>query len=238
MPRPPRAVVPGQLLHITQRGNNRTACFFVDDDRTYFLRALLRTSTHAGCRIHAYVLMTNHVHLLVTATHARSASQMMQSLGGRYVRFFNDRYERTGTLWEGRFRSSLVDSEHYFLACSRYIETNPVRAGIASHVEHYRWSSFRCNGEGRRDDLVTHHDIYTSLGRDGSSRRRAYRALFAAPFDPNVIHSIRRATNAQTVLGTAQFRASLEAKLRRSLERAGHGGNRRHHRGLAREAHE
>ena len=157
---------------------------------------------------------------------------MMQALGGRYVRYFNDRYERTGTLWEGRFRSSLVDSEHYFLVCSRYIENNPVRAGIVARAEEYRWSSHRCNAHGRRDALVTPHSIYLSLG-DAVSRRRHYRELFADPLSANTLHSIRQATKAQTVLGTDEFRGALEAKLRRSLTRSRHGGDRRARRNLA-----
>jgi putative transposase len=149
------------------------------------------------------------------------------------VRYFNDRYERTGTLWDGRFRSSLVDSERYFLACSRYIENNPVRAGIVARAEEYRWSSHRCNAHGLRDVLVTPHSIYLALGDKAAARRRSYRELFATPLSEHTLHSIRQATKAQTVLGTDEFRGTLEAKLRRSLTRTGHGGDRRARRSFA-----
>jgi len=176
--------------------------------------------------------MTNHVHLLVTASNARAPSRMMQALGGRYVRYFNDRVERSGTLWEGRFRSSLIDSERYFLACSRYIETNPVRAGIVTHPEHYRWSSYLCNAHGRDDALVTPHAVYTALGGSAAMRRKSYEALFSRPVETDDLHRIRRAIKAQTVLGSTRFRESLEAKLRRPLTRASHGGDRRSGRSL------
>jgi putative transposase len=210
-----------------QRGNNRSTCFLSDQDREYFRRALRDTSATAGCSIHAYVIMTNHVHLLATARESESAARMMQALGRRYVRYFNDRYERTGTLWEGRFRSTLVDSERYFLACSRYIETNPIRAGMAVHAEHYRWSSFRCNALGEPDLLVTPHQIYLALGDHAPARQSSYRALFSAPQDPRDLEGIRRATRAGTVLGSDGCRAALEAELGRPLGRKSHGGDRR-----------
>src|SRR6185436_20732938 len=115
MPRPPRATLPGQTLHLIQRGNNRSACFVDDEDRRCYLAALLRASRRVRCDIHAYVLMTNHVHLLITAADVRASARMMQTLGCIYVRYFNERYERTGTLWEGRYRSAVIDSERYFL---------------------------------------------------------------------------------------------------------------------------
>src|SRR3954471_7167052 len=153
MPRPPRIVRAGQTLHLVQRGNNRTACFTCDQDRAYFAHLLRRIGERTGCAIHAYVLMRNHVHLLLTVSEARSPSRMMQTLGRRYVRYFNDRVERTGTLWEGRFRSSVIDSERYFFQCSRYIEMNPVRAGLAMRPVDYPWSSYRCNALGAFDGL-------------------------------------------------------------------------------------
>jgi putative transposase len=194
MPRPLRFVLPGHTLHITQRGNNRAPCFLDDEDRKQYLAVLRRASERARCAIHSYVLMSNHAHLLVTAEEARSATRMMQSLGGKYARYFNRRYGRTGPLWEGRYRSSLIDSERYFLVCSRYIETNPVRAGMVSEPAGYRWSSFRSNAEGEPDVLVRQHPVYLSLGQWGAARREAYRALFDAPVSGQMLDAIRRAT--------------------------------------------
>jgi putative transposase len=162
------------------------------------------------------------VHLLLTASEARSPSRMMQALGRRYVRYFNDRFERTGTLWEGRFRSSVIDSERYFFQCSRYIETNPVRAGLATRPSDYRWSSYRCNANGAPDVLVTAHPIYRTLGDDDASRRDAYRALFASPLDTEAIDDMRVATRRGTAPAVeAQRRASnSDAAPRWALQRA------------------
>lgn len=227
VPRPPRAVLPGQPLHLIQRGNNRSACFVDDADRGHYKRALRSASAHAGCAIHAYVLMTNHVHLLITPSNAGSPGRMMQMLGRRYVRYFNDRYGRSGTLWEGRCHSTMVDSELYFLACSRYVESNPVRAGLVARPDGYPWSSYRCNADGEPDDLVTPHALYIALGPHPELRRASYRTLFSAPSDPDMLDAIRRATNAGTVLGGVQHREMLEAALNRRLTRASHGGDRR-----------
>jgi putative transposase len=227
MPRPPRVVLPGHTLHLIQRGNNRGPCFVDDADRARYMAALLRASERAHCTVHAYVLMTNHVHLLVTAGDACAPSRMMQTLGRCYVRYFNERHERTGTLWEGRYRSSLIDSERYFLQCSRYVETNPVRAGLVSSPEEHRWSSYRSNAVGEPDTLVRRHPVYLALGRWGSTRRDAYRALFETPLAAHVLDAIRRATNKGDVLGFHDSRSDLERRLGRSLSRAKHGGNRR-----------
>jgi putative transposase len=219
--------VSGQPLHVIQRGVNRTACFVDDVDRTCYVRALRVASERAGCDIHAYVLMSNHVHLLITPRDARSPSRMMHMLGRAYVRYFNDRHGRTGTLWEGRFRSSLVDSERYFLVCSRYVELNPVRAGIVSRPGDYRWSSFRCNAHGERDALVTPHPIYMALDWTACTRRASYRTLFDSPLEPRVMNAIRRATKSGLSVGETVGRVSLEDALRRRQARSGRGGDRR-----------
>jgi putative transposase len=171
--------------------------------------------------------MTNHVHLLITATHASSPARMMQMLGRSYVRYFNDRHERTGTLWEGRYRSTLVDCERYFLTCSRYVESNPVRAGMVERPDLYRWSSFRCNADGAPDALVTPHPVYMALGKGVWTRRDAYRALFSSALDPDELDAIRRATNRGTVLGSTRYREMLEEAVQRRLSRLSHGGIRR-----------
>ena len=227
MPRLPRVVLPGHTLHIIQRGNNRGACFIDDGDRKRYLATLLQVSRRARCTIHAYVLMTNHTHLLVTAGNARAPARMMQGLGRHYVRYFNLRHGRTGTLWEGRYRSSLIDSERYFLQCSRYIETNPVRAGLVSSPGDYLWSSFRSNTDGRPDPLVRPHPVYLALGHSVSRRREAYRALFGTPLEPPELDAIRRATNRGLVLGFDDRRSELERRLGLRLARSTHGGDRR-----------
>jgi putative transposase len=227
MPRPLRVVLPGHTLHLIQRGNDRQPCFRDDGDRASYLATLLHASERGRCDVHAYVLMTNHVHLLVTARDASAPSRMMQTLGREYVRYFNVRHGRTGTLWEGRFRSSLIDSERYFLQCSRYIETNPVRAGMAREPGAYRWSSFRSNADGWPDALVRRHPVYLALGRSASARREAYRALFETPLDASTLTAIRRATNGGRVLGFDDRQPELESALGRRLSRGTHGGNRR-----------
>jgi putative transposase len=171
--------------------------------------------------------MTNHTHLLVTAKDARSPARMMQALGRRYVRYFNDRHGRTGTLWEGRYRSSLIDSQQYFLRCSRYIETNPIRADLVVSPGDYFWSSFRSNAEGRPDLLVRPHPVFLALGQSVSTRREAYRALFGTPLASPELDAIRRATNRGVPLGFDDRRAELERRLGRRLSRSTHAGERR-----------
>ncbi len=227
MPRVPRSVVPGHPLHLIQRGNNRTRSFVAPEDYAYYKRVLRESSVRARCAVHAYVLMTNHVHLLVTPESAQGPARMMQAIGRRYVRYFNESYSRTGTLWEGRYRSTLVDSLHYFFACMRYVELNPVRAGVVMQPGEYRWSSFRRNAHGEADAPITPHALYLALGSVSSDRQAAYRAMFACHLDMDAVNAIRRATNAGTVLGTTPFREELEARLQRMLKRLPHGGDRR-----------
>jgi putative transposase len=186
------AEVPG---HVIQRGNNRAAVFRHREDYMHYRAVLDHARRQTGCAVHAYVLMTNHVHLLVTPPCATAVSDMMQIVGRRYVPYFNGRYRRTGTLWEGRFRSTPIDSERYFFTCARYIELNPVRAGIARHPGEYAWSSFRANAEQVTDSLVATHRLYDSLGSSSQARALAYAALFAMPQDDEAMNAIRRATN-------------------------------------------
>jgi putative transposase len=218
MPRPLRFVLPGHTLHVIQRGNNRAPCFVDDEDREHFLATLRRASVRASCAIHAYVLMSNHSHLLVTAADASAPARMMQSLGRTYVRRFNWRHGRTGTLWEGRYRSGLIDSERYFFQCSRYIEMNPVRAVIVNEPGAYRWSSFKSNAQGEFDELVRRHPLYLALGRENGARRDAYRALFDAPLEWTMLDAIRRATNRGVVLGVDDHSSSPPKAERRRLQ--------------------
>lgn len=210
MARQPRLELPGVPLHVIQRGNNRSTCFFADDDYRLYLDCLRRASAKLGCKVHAYVLMTNHVHLLVTPGETHAVSRLMQWIGRRYVRTVNDRHERSGTLWEGRFRSTLVDSERYFLVCQQYIDFNPVRAGMVRDPQDYRWSSHRHYVAGVADPLVTEHECYLALGETSFERRLAYRLLCAESLNQESLEIIRSATNRGWPLGSEQFKDRIE----------------------------
>ncbi len=172
-----------------------------------------------GCAVHAWVLMTNHVHLLVTPKEADGASLLMKHLGQRYVQYVNRAYRRSGTLWEGRFRSCLAQSEAYVLACYRYVELNPVRADMAAHPREYRWSSYRSNAEDKSSDLITPHREYLRLAKDAAERRAAYRALFKSELDPETLKETREATNGGCALGGKRFLAQIEAAAGRRVTR-------------------
>jgi putative transposase len=217
MPRPPRLELPGVANHVIQRGNNRAACFFGDADRRFYLKCLEEAAKRTCCEVHAYVLMGNHVHLLVTPHESGALGGMMQHLGARYARVVNRIHARTGTLWEARFRSSLIDSENYLLVCQRYIELNPVRAGLVSDPGSYPWSSHSYYAAGRANRLVTEHPVYLRLGLSSTDRRTAYLALFAEALDQRVIASIRTAINSDSALGSDPFLDDAEAKLGRSV---------------------
>ena len=217
MPRRARLALPGVPLHIIQRGNNRQDCFFADEDRLLFLDCLARYAAESGCAIHAYVLMTNHVHLLLTPDAGDSAGWLMKRLGQRYVQSVNRRYQRSGTLWEGRFRSCLVEDELYLLRCHRYVELNPVRAGLVASPERYPWSSHGANALGRTDAVLTPHPIYRALGRAAAARQAAYRTLFGEDLSDEALDEIRRATNGNFALGSERFRDASAAALGRRV---------------------
>ena len=217
MPRRARLSVTGIPWHIIQRGNKRATCFYADEDYRLYLEYLEELSTKFGCAVHAYVLMTNHVHLLLTPETQDSAALLMKHLGQRYVQYINRTYRRSGTLWEGRFRSCLTQTEDYVLACYRYIELNPVRADMVRHPREYRWSSYRTNAEGRSSTLIQAHDMYKRLGRSSDSRREAYRGLFKAHTDDRMLDSIRTATNGNYVLGTTRFQEEIAQMLGRRV---------------------
>lgn len=219
MPRRARLSIPGIPWHIIQRGNNRAVCFYAEEDYQFYLHFLEEFSVKFGCTIHAYVLMTNHVHLLLTPQQADSASLLMKHLGQRYVQYINRTYRRSGTLWEGRFRSCLTQTEDYVLACYRYIELNPVRAGMVMKPQDYRWSSYHANALGKGSRLITPHEEYRRLGVDDAARRDAYRALFRAHLDEEVVGQIRGATNGNFALGGERFQKEVEAMLGRRARR-------------------
>jgi len=197
--------------HVIQRGNNRAVCFGGEEDFAAYAYWLDEYSRGYGVAIHAWVFMTNHVHLLLTPEEDDSVSRMMQSVGRCYVRYFNYSYKRTGTLWEGRFKACLVDADAYLLVCQRYIEVNPVRAGMVEVPEAYPWSSYHANGLGQPAKLWTPHKIYQELGKTPGERAEAYRALFVGHIDADLLSRIRSAANQGMALGNDRFKAEIES---------------------------
>lgn len=223
MPRKPRFYLPGLPVHAVQRGHSREAVFYEDSDYRAYLDWLLEGAERYKCAIHAYVLMTNHVHILATPADGEGVSRMMQYVGRRYVPYINYHYGTSGSLWEGRYKASLVQEGDYLLTCMRYIELNPVRANMVNHPREYRWSSYRANGEGREDALITPHSVYLSLDRTADQRREAYRALFKAHLDEDEIKQIRAAWQTGTPLGNDHFKGQVEAKLKMKIGQARRG---------------
>lgn len=219
MSRKPRFVLPGVPQHVIQRGNNREPCFYSNDDYVRYLEDLHDAAVKNNAVVHAYVLMTNHVHLLVTPAQPHSIAHMMQDLGRKYVRYINHTYQRSGTLWEGRYKASLVDSEAYLLICMRYIEVNPVRAGMVEHPGEYRWSSYTKNAQGDDNELINHHPVYDSLGKNSDERFYAYRELFRHHIDNEQIHEIRDALNKELVLGRDDFKDKIGIMLNRQTRK-------------------
>lgn len=213
--RRPRLELPGVPLHLTHRGVNRAATFLDDEDCAAYLQALALASSEHEVAVHAYVLMSTHVHLLVGAPRARAVSRMMQAVGRRYVLGFNARHGRTGTLWEGRFKSCLVDSDDYLLACLRYIELNPVRAAMVAWPWEHRWSSVHVHLGLRSSSRVSLHPAYPTLGGDHDSRVAAYRTLLLEPLTDDLLSSIRDHIRQERALGSPRFQAMVEKTLNR-----------------------
>jgi putative transposase len=216
MPRRRRVHLDDVPLHIVQRGHNREPCFFAETDYGIYLHWLAEALRDAHCALHAYALMTNHVHLLVTPRRAALVPKLLIALGRRYVQRINSAYQRTGTLWDSRYKSSLIDAPAYLLACMRYIELNPVRAGMVRDPADYRWTSYRANGLGRPDGLLTSHAVYAGLGHDDLTRQAAYRELFRHELDCEVISDIRLALERGNPLGNQRFREAIERALGRA----------------------
>ena len=210
MPRRPRIHLDGVPLHIVQRGHNRAPCFFGREDYDSYLHWLRQALAEAECALHAYALMTNHVHLLLTPTKADKVPKLIISLGRRYVQYVNRTYRRTGTLWDSRYKSSLVQEDTYLLACQRYIELNPVRAAMVGDPAYYRWSSYRANGLGQVNKLLSPHLLYLALGETAAQRQTAYRALFRAEIDRAAVDDIRLALRHSQPLGNDRFRTEIE----------------------------
>ena len=227
MARLPRFVIPGQSQHVIQRGNNRQDIFCADEDYRFFLEKLQAAGKKHSCDIHAYVLMTNHVHLLVTPYAEDGIGKLMQRLGRYYVQHFNRCYKRSGTLWEGRYKSTLIDSEQYLFTCMRYIELNPLRAGMVTHPADYPWSSYRYNALGKPDGVITPQREYSRLGKTDAQRQSAYRQMFETQLAEKALVEIRLATNKTWVLGSDQFKARIERQLKRRVSPAPRGGDRK-----------
>lgn len=211
MPRRARNYIPNLPYHIVQRGNNRQACFRNPEDYRRYLDLWQRFGRHHGVNVHAYCLMTNHVHLLVTPAADESISRTMKDVGSRYAQYVNKRYQRTGTLWEGRHRSSLVQTERYLLTCYRYVELNPVRAGMVRRPEEYPWSSYSMNSRGDTGWL-TPRDEYLQLGRDAKERGRAYRELFQGHVSDQDLKLIRKAVHYNQPVADACYRKHIESQ--------------------------
>ena len=211
MPRLPRFHVPGQPLHAIQRGNNRAPIFASEDDYEFYRVCLLDAATQHAVAIHAYVFMTNHVHLLASPAKADGLSKLFQSVGRRYVQYFNHTHQRSGTLWEGRYRATVVHAEDYLLTCMRYIEINPVRAGIVEHPGDYPHSSYRANAQGEANALVTPHRVYRRIASEDALRQAAYRQLFRTQLSKDDLETIRAATHKGWALGDNRFREKIES---------------------------
>ena len=211
MSRHPRLVVPGVALHVRQRGNDRQNCFRHDNDRLVYLSMLRDLSRARRCAIHAYCLMTNHVHLLLTPADEVGCSLMMRDLSRCYAAYFNRRYEKSGALWERPFRSCLVDSAEYVITCYRYIERNPVRAQMVAKPADYPWSSYAGNACLRSDSILEPHPEYLALGRDDASRPHAYRDLLVDAEAADSLKALRDATDAGFPLIGTRLKSELEA---------------------------
>lgn len=227
MTRLPRYILPDQPQHVIQRGNNREAVFHEEADYRFYLEKLSSACQKHSCDLHAYVLMTNHVHLLMTPRTADGIGKVMQMLGRYYVQYFNHTYERTGTLWEGRYKATLLDSEQYLLTCMRYIELNPVRAGMVGHPRDYPWSSYHYHALGQGEGLLTPHALYRQLGASAADRQAAYRALFRHRLAERTLEELREATNKAWVLGNDRFRKQIASQLNRRTSPKARGGDRK-----------
>ena len=211
MPRRHRIHLDGVPLHIVQRGHNREPCFFGEEDYHAYLHWLAEALNKERCSLHAYVLMTNHVHLLLTPERADSVARVIIAIGRRYVQYINTTYHRTGTLWDSRYKSSLIQAETYLINCQRYIELNPVRANMVDDPAHYPWSSYRHNALGEPNQYLSPHPLYCALGKDEHARQEVYRSLFRTELDDEAVSDIRLALCQNQPLGNSRFYEKVEA---------------------------
>ena len=223
MPRKPRYFLPNIPAHIVQRGHSRSPVFFENDDYHTYLHYLDEGSKRYECAIHAYVLMTNHIHILATPSDKEAITRMMQYVGRYYVPYINYKYGSSGSIWEGRYKANLVQDDGYLLTCMRYIELNPVRADMTKSPRAYRWSSYKQNALGKEDLIVTAHDVYKQLGRNAALRQENYRDLFKAQIEKEQLSDIRAAWQTGTPLGNSYFKELIEKKLKCKVGQARRG---------------
>jgi putative transposase len=223
MARHPRLVIPFQAHHIIQRGVDRQLIFRDEADYLAFLGWLRTAAKQYKVAIHAYVLMGNHVHLLLSPSDVEGLARMMQWVGRFYVPYFNHKYDRAGTLWQGRFKASVIDSESYFLACSRYIERNPVRAKIVGDPVDYRWSSYAHHIGLQSDPLITDHPLYWALGNTPFEREATYKDLVHQAATEEEVISLGQAVQKGWALGSERFKQGLAARTQRQVGPAKRG---------------
>ncbi len=210
MARLPRYYIKNQPQHIIQRGINGQDIFLNDEDYLNYYQWLQIAADYNKLKIHAYILMPNHVHLLASPGHETSISKTLQSLGRNYVQYFNNNHDSSGTLWEGRYRATVLDSKDYLLTCSRYIETNGVRNKLAKHPKEHYWSSYGHNAQGEEDPLISEHRVYKALGKTEKERNKAYRALFRKKMSAEQESLIHDSTMKGWALGDSKFLARIE----------------------------
>jgi len=227
MARLPRIVIPNQPLHIMHRGNNRQDIFRCEEDMLRIKEDIFYALEKSGCQLHAYVIMTNHLHLLITPENKEQLAIFMQTVANKYVRYFNSKYERTGTIWEGRYKSCLVDSEQYLFTLYKYIEMNPIKANMVKSLDDYKWSSYAHNAFGKEDKLVSEHALYHQLGKTVEARSEAYQSLFTELDLSKQNDDITQATLRGEVYGSDDFHKHIEKSLTRSSKLSAHGGDRK-----------
>jgi len=227
MARLPRFVMPGVPQHVIQRGNNRQQILFKEEDYWFLWEKIGAAAEKFNCKIHAYVLMPNHFHLVLTPFSQDGIGKLMQYVGRYYVQYFNNCYDRTGTLWEGRYRATLFDPAAFLVPISQYVESNPVRAGLVTAPADYAWSSFAANATGAEDRLITPHAAFERLGRSPKTRQTAYLKGFGKPRDEALLNRIRDATNKAWVLGDPDFCTYIEEQVDRRASPRPRGGDRR-----------
>lgn len=217
MPRKPRFFLPHVPNHVVQRGKNRSPVFFESTDYYFYLDKLREALLKYNVALHSYVLMTNHIHLLMTAKDKTSISLLMQYIGRFYVPYINHKYQFSGSIWEGRFKSNLIESERYLLACMRYIEENPVRANMVSHPKEYLFSSFHSNAQGQKNVLIREHEVFMRLSDDKDKRHLFYSQLFNQELDDDALSQIRLGYQSGTPIGSSDFKAEIELVLDRKI---------------------
>jgi putative transposase len=227
MARLPRIVLPNQPLHIMHRGNNRQDIFEAEEDMQRIKDDINESLLKSKCKLHAYVIMTNHLHLLLTPSDKEKLAIFMQSMANRYVRYFNAKHQRTGTIWEGRYKSCLIDNENYLFVLYKYIEMNPVKAGMVKNIKDYEWSSYRHNALGIADKLITEHRQYKRLGKEMSLRYKNYKALFDELETSEQDEQITEATMRGVVYGSERFHTKTTKLIMRPTRLKSHGGDRK-----------